>query len=58
MTWLTDALTRNRLPQRDAQDLQVQTKAPMMNIPDIKPEFILPGKRIAPIDLSPARYAR
>ena len=46
------------LTQRTAEDLAVEAKGPVVDVPDVQRELVVPRERVAAVDLRPARDPR
>src|SRR5438477_629134 len=57
-TRLIDALANDDLPDRHQQDPDVQEHRPVIDVPHIEREPLLPRKRVAAVDLRQTRDAR
>lgn len=44
-------------PRGAYKDLEVQHRGPVIDIPDVEFDPLLPGERVAPVDLCPSREA-
>ncbi len=51
---LGDTLSRKDLPERHRDNLQVEPKGQMIDIPNVQVKFLFPGERIAAVDLGQA----
>src|ERR1039458_958284 len=57
MPLLADAVRPQHLEQGQQENLDVEPKAPVVHIPDVKIEFLFPGDRVPAVDLRPAGNA-
>src|SRR5258706_12684840 len=58
MARLRQPLGREDLADGEPQDLQVERERAMVHVPHVQAQALLPGLRVAPVDLSPSRHAR
>src|ERR1700741_4284789 len=52
-----EALGRDDLAGGEPEDLQVERERAMVHVPDVQAQALLPGLRVAPVDLRPAGHA-
>ena len=57
LPWLTDAFAFDHFPESHKHDLDVQPERPVVHVPDVIAEFVLPGDGVASVDLRPTRQA-
>ncbi len=50
---MADAFAREEFPDRQDDDLEVQPQRAVIDVPHVQREFLLPGERVAPVDLRP-----
>ena len=55
---MRDALAPDDLCDRHLQDAQVEPERTVVHVPDVERELLVPGQRVAPVHLAPARDTR
>src|SRR4051812_29723981 len=55
---LCDSTTTEHCRNRARDDLEVERKAPVVDVPDVERESLFPRLRVATVDLRPTRDAR
>src|ERR1039457_6036766 len=55
---LADSVAANDFQHSQPQNLDIQSKAPMIYVPQVQLELPLPGEAVAAVDLGPPRHAR